>query len=85
MGMLKRFKINREGSFSDGKQVSSLPISALNLTRQPQIQMKVGVKSGARYQGGVNLYGRKFGNIEQDIVMRLWYEFREGERPYVIK
>ncbi len=84
-GVLKRFKINREGSFIDGKQVSSLPISALNLTGQPQIQMKVGVKSDARYQGGVNLYGRKFGNIEQDIVMRLWYEFREGERPYVIK
>ncbi|TSA87467.1 helix-turn-helix domain-containing protein [Deinococcus detaillensis] len=84
-GVLKRFKVNREGSFIDGKQVSDVTLSALDLMAQPQIQLKIGVKSGARHQGGVNLYGRKFGNCEQDILMRLWYEFREGERPYVIK
>ncbi|CAM3700103.1 helix-turn-helix domain-containing protein [Deinococcus frigens] len=84
-GVLKRFKINREGSFIDGKQVSETPIEQLGLTAQPQIQVRVGVKDDARYKGGVNLFGHKFGNTEQDLLMRLWYEFREGERPYVIK
>ncbi|WP_420594033.1 ArsR/SmtB family transcription factor [Deinococcus sp.] len=84
-GVLKRFKINRQGTFIDGKQVSGAVVGQLGLTEQPQIQVKVGVKDDARYQGGVNLFGRKFGNTEQDILMRLWYEFREGERAYVIK
>ena len=84
-GVLKRFKITREGCFIDGKQVSDTPIERLRLADQPQIQVRVGVKDDARYQGGVNLFGNKFGNTEQDLLMRLWYEFREGERPYVIK
>jgi predicted transcriptional regulator len=84
-GVLKRFKINREGSFIDGKKVGSSTIESLKLTEQHQIQVQVGVKDDARHQGGVNLFGRRFGNTEQDIVMRLWYEFRKGERPYVIK
>lgn len=84
-GVLKRFKINREGTFIDGKRVSGVSIGSLSLSGQHQIPVKIGVKEGARYQGGVNLFGRRFGNTEQDILMRLWYEFREGERPYIIK
>ena len=84
-GILKRFKINRQGCFIDGQRVSSTGIETLRLGEQPQIQVKIGVKDTARHQGGVNLFGRRFGNLEQDILMRLWYEFREGERPYVIK
>ncbi|OLV18994.1 ArsR/SmtB family transcription factor [Deinococcus marmoris] len=84
-GLLKRFKISREGTFIDGKQVGDTSIEQLKLGDQPQIQVRVGVKDDARYKGGVNLFGHKFGNNEQDLLMRLWYEFREGERPYVIK
>jgi predicted transcriptional regulator len=84
-GILKRFKINGEGSFIDGRKVADICIADLSLGSRPQIQVTVGVKDDARYQGGVNLFGRRFGNTEQDIVMRLWYEFQAGERPYIIK
>ena len=84
-GVLKRFKINREGTFIDGKKSSDVSIDTLKLTDQHQIQVTVGVKDDARHKGGVNIFGRRFGNIEQDLLMRLWYEFKEGERPYVIK
>ncbi|MBZ9750100.1 helix-turn-helix domain-containing protein [Deinococcus sp. HMF7604] len=85
-GVLKRFKISREGTFIDGRQVSATTtIDQLALGAQPLIELRVGVKDDARHKGGMNLFGRRFGNTEQDIVMRVWYEFREGERPYVIK
>ncbi len=84
-GVLKRFRISRDGCFIDGRRVGETTIGELGLEGQHQIPVKVGVRDDARFQGGVNLFGRRFGNIEQDIEMRLWYEFREGERPYVIK
>ncbi|WP_425145242.1 ArsR/SmtB family transcription factor [Deinococcus sp.] len=84
-GVLKRFRISREGTFIDGRKSSAVTIDALNLGDQHQIQVTVGVKDGARHQGGVNIFGRRFGNTEQDVLMRLWYEFKEGERPYIIK
>ena len=83
-GVLKRFKVSREGTFIDGKKTGSVGIETLDLS-QHQIQVTVGVRDDARHRGGVNLFGRRFGNIEQDLLMRVWYEFREGERPYVIK
>jgi hypothetical protein len=33
----------------------------------------------------MNLFGRRFGNYAQDLLMRTRYEFREGERPYRLK
>jgi predicted transcriptional regulator len=29
------------------------------------------VKEDAEYQGGLNLFGRTFGNYEQDIILRI--------------
>ncbi|WP_424952915.1 ArsR/SmtB family transcription factor [Deinococcus sp.] len=84
-GLLKRFKINREGSFIDGRKILETRIGELKLDGQHQIQVTIGVKDDARFRGGVNIFGRKFGDTEQDLLMRLWYEFREGERSYIIK
>lgn len=79
-GMLKRFKVTREGSFIDGRHLLGTSIVELKLDQQHQIQVTVGVKDDARNRGGVNIFGRKFGNFEQDLVLRLWYKVREGEQ-----
>ncbi|CAA9571574.1 MAG: hypothetical protein AVDCRST_MAG86-1715 [uncultured Truepera sp.] len=42
----------------------------------------IGVNPAARNVGTPNLFGRKFGNHPQDLLMRVQYAFREGERPY---
>ena len=38
-------------------------------------QVRIGIKDDARHQGGINLFGRRFGNYPQDLVMRIAYEF----------
>jgi len=35
--------------------------------------------------GGINLFGRRFGNYAQDLVMRTGFVFKDGERPYHLK
>jgi predicted transcriptional regulator len=34
--------------------------------------MKIGIDEKASHPGGVNIFGRGFGNYDQDIVMRLY-------------
>ena len=44
---------------------------ALDLDAHHSIRLRVGVEDGAANPGGINIFGRGFGNHDQDIVMRL--------------
>jgi len=35
------------------------------------ISFKIGVKEDSKYVGGINLFGNKFGDFEQNIDMRI--------------
>ncbi|WP_157014347.1 ArsR/SmtB family transcription factor [Mesorhizobium xinjiangense] len=70
-GMLKSWTVNREGTFVDGVRISPVNLDALQLDAHRSIRLRIEVKPDARYPGGVNVFGRGFGNYDQDIVMRL--------------
>ncbi len=84
-GLLKRWRITSEGAFIDGEKLSNLTLSDLKLEAQNHIEVRLGVKADARNIGGINLFGRKFGNYGQDIHLRTRFAFLEGERPYKLK
>lgn len=84
-GLLKRWRITQEGSFIDGERISNLTMTDLKIEEANHVEVRLGVKPDSRHPGGLNLFGRRFGNYEQDIIMRTRYAFREGERPYKIK
>jgi predicted transcriptional regulator len=77
-GLLKRWMINSEGSFIDGRRLSDLTVAALEIERQRVITVRLGVKPDALHVGGLNLFGRTFGNYPQDLVLRL--EYAPGQR-----
>lgn len=72
-GLLKIWRIARTGSFIDGNRVSDVTLDDLQLDRNDFISMRIGIKDDATHQGGLNLFGRGFGNYPQDILMRLHY------------
>lgn len=45
----------------------------VKLGMAPYITVRIGNKEDAKYQGGFNLFGEKFGDFAQDIVMTLVY------------
>jgi predicted transcriptional regulator len=69
-GLLKVWKVAQNGSFVDGIQVSKVTLSNLILKSGEPIPVRIGIKDGASNVGGVNLFGSKFGNYPQDIVLR---------------
>ncbi len=70
-GKLKTWRINGEGSFVDGVRVSDVTLEDLRIGQHRSIRMRIGVRDNAEHPGGINIFGRGFGNYAQDIVMRL--------------
>lgn len=72
-GLLKVWQVSGDGSYIDGSPLSDVTLAALQLDRQPSIAVRIGVKADAKHVGGLNIFGRKFGNYAQDIRLRLRY------------
>jgi predicted transcriptional regulator len=68
-GKLKNFRVTPEGAFVDGIKISPLTPDELDISAHHSIRLRIGVKPDARHPGGVNIFGRGFGNYDQDIVM----------------
>lgn len=69
-GLLKVWKVTNEGSFVDGVHVSNVSLNDLTLKFNEPIPVRIGIKENASNVGGVNLFGGKFGNYPQDIILR---------------
>jgi len=72
-GHLKHWGIGGEGTYVDGVRVSDVTVDELALPEHHSIRVRLGVKNEAEHRGGMNLFGRGFGNYPQDIVLRLYF------------
>jgi predicted transcriptional regulator len=70
-GKLKNWRINGEGSFIDGVKISNVTLDDLVIHQHRSIRMRIGVHEDADHPGGINIFGRGFGNYDQDIVLRI--------------
>jgi len=70
-GKLTTWRVAGDGSFLDGGKLSSITLSQLNLDGHHSVKLRIGIDERAAHPGGVNIFGRGFGNHDQDIVMRL--------------
>lgn len=84
-GYLKRWRVSDSCTVIDGESLSTTDIAALELGGNNHIAVRVGIKPEARHVGGINLFGRKFGNYPQDIVMRLEYAFDQDVKPVALR
>jgi predicted transcriptional regulator len=70
-GLLKVWKVTETASFVDGVQVSDVTLAQLKIDDAKSMSVRIGVKEDAANIGGLNLFGSRFGNYPQDIVMRM--------------
>jgi predicted transcriptional regulator len=77
-GLLKVWKVTNNGSYVDGMQISKVTLDHLALKLGEPIPVRIGIKDRASNIGGMNLFGSKFGNYPQDIVLR--QHFKRGLR-----
>ncbi|MBZ0286435.1 MAG: helix-turn-helix domain-containing protein [Anaerolineae bacterium] len=75
-GFLKTWKVTGKGAYIDGVQLSNICLADLNISGG-FVAMRIGIKDTAYNIGGLNIFGRCFGNYPQDIVMRMRYQTRK--------
>lgn len=72
-GLLKHWIVTDDGSFVDGVRVSDVTLDQLALPEHHSIRVRIGVKDDAAHPGGMNIFGRGFGNYDQGLVLRLHF------------
>lgn len=77
-GMLVKIRIDNEGTWIDNEIVSSVTIDELELTSANFFSLRLGVKPNSHYVGGVNLFGKGFGDHNQDIIVQV--DYKEAEQ-----
>ncbi len=73
-GLLKHFAVTAEGSFVDGVKMSDVKLDDLKIGEHHSIRVKIGVKDDAEHVGGMNIFGKGFGNYDQGIILRSYFD-----------
>jgi predicted transcriptional regulator len=73
-GLLKMWKLTDRGTFVDGVQISHVTLEDCGIGLGGFVSVRFGIKEDAANIGGINIFGRHFGNYPQDIVMRMVFE-----------
>lgn len=66
-GMLVTWKIGERNSLLGAEEISLRKFSDLHIFENDFVSIRIGVKDDAKYQGGMNLFGKGFGDHNQDI------------------
>ncbi len=73
-GLLKTFSVRENGGYLDGQPVNPhVALNDLDILSKPYITLKIEVRKDAVHVGGINIFGEKYGDYPQGIVMSLVY------------
>ncbi len=72
-GLLKSWRVTEDGAFIDGLKISDIKLSDLHLEEHHSITVRLGVEGNADHVGGINVFGKGFGNYNQDLILRLHF------------
>ncbi|QAY65051.1 ArsR/SmtB family transcription factor [Paenibacillus protaetiae] len=79
-GLLKVIRIQHNGTFIDGQKMSDVSIHDIGLDRN-HWTFRLAVQEDAVHAGGLTIYGKGFGNYNQDMLFRVFYRSpEEGKR-----
>ncbi len=71
-GLLKTIRITGHGTYVDGDPMSDVSIADLD-TSCDRWTLRIEVKEDAKNVGGATIFGKKFGNHNQDILFKMYY------------
>lgn len=75
-GQLKHLFVTTIDTGIDGEPYSDVTINDLELTERPLTTFRFAVEPDARNKGGLTLFGKGFGNHDQNILIQLYYSVK---------
>ncbi|MBB3111828.1 putative transcriptional regulator [Paenibacillus phyllosphaerae] len=73
-GLLKTLSVQESGTYLDGTRLSDVTVQDLGIVRGEDFRLKLVSDEKARHCGGISLFGKQFGNYNQDIVVHVHYK-----------
>lgn len=73
-GLLTKWTINNNGCYINNIMISDTNLRDIKMDNKTYLSVRFGNKEDAEYIGGLNIFGRAFGDYEQDIVMIIEYK-----------
>ncbi|MGP4039394.1 ArsR/SmtB family transcription factor [Gracilibacillus sp. D59] len=73
-GTLKVWKISNENTMIDDFQLSNVTLNDINVLKNDYLTFKIGLKEDAVHKGGMNIFGKEFGDFQQDIKMNIKFK-----------
>lgn len=77
-GLLKTIRVNSDGTYLDEDRMTRVSVLDIAIDRGDYFTFRLGNKPGATNVGGMNLFGEKFGNYQQNILVKL--EYRNAQK-----
>ena len=71
---MKTLRITQDCIYLDETPVNTQNIAKLKMQEGDYITFRIGVKKDAKHQGGLNLFGERFGDYAQGLVYAVDYE-----------
>ncbi len=72
-GLLTCWSVRSDGCYINDERVSDVTVGKLGISPDKAIILRIGNKEDAQYAGGFNLFGKRFGDYPQDLVLSLEY------------
>ncbi|MFD2611727.1 ArsR/SmtB family transcription factor [Paenibacillus gansuensis] len=73
-GLLKKLSVREDGTYLDGVKLTDVSIRDLSIVHGEDFRFRIASHEDARNCGGVSLFGKQFGNYNQDIVVTVYYD-----------
>lgn len=78
-GLLKKLLITHHGTYIDGDLISNKTIMDVDVFRDI-FTLKIAVPEEAEHVGGLTIFGKGFGNYDQDIEIKVYYSEEENDK-----
>lgn len=72
-GKLVTLEITEEGCLLNSEPASGITLHDFSFSNDKPVTIRIGNKPDAKYAGGFNIFGEKFGDYEQNIILSLIY------------
>ncbi len=84
-GILTEWAVTDEGTLLNQERLSDVTLSQLNIQKEKYVTMRIGVKDTSEHIGGINIFGERFGDFPQNIIMKIGYKDEPKNRQPVEK
>ncbi|WP_019912315.1 ArsR/SmtB family transcription factor [Paenibacillus sp. HW567] len=78
-GLLKQLRITPKGTYMDGHKLSGVTLDEAGI-RSKQWTFRLSVEENAEHVGGLTLFGKGFGNYNEDMLVELFYADSTGAK-----